>query len=175
MNGHDHHTDPASTHRDEQMPVKNGHSGHPQHHTRSHGHGGHEGHGGVEGSVGHAGHDKHAGHSVEMFRDRFWLSLALTIPTLIWGHMLPQLTGWHAPAFPGSEWIAPVFGTAVFVYGGRVFLEGAVRELKDRLPGMMTLIALAISVAFVFSAAVTLGYPGTPLWEELATLVTVML
>ncbi|MGH7570558.1 MAG: heavy metal translocating P-type ATPase [Gemmatimonadota bacterium] len=110
-----------------------------------------------------------------MFRDRFWLSLALTIPTLIWGHMLPQLTGWHAPAFPGSEWIAPVFGTAVFVYGGRVFLEGAVRELKDRLPGMMTLIALAISVAFVFSAAVTLGYPGTPLWEELATLVTVML
>ncbi|HET6340792.1 MAG TPA: heavy metal translocating P-type ATPase [Gemmatimonadota bacterium] len=110
-----------------------------------------------------------------MFRDRFWLSLVLTIPTLVWGHMLLQITGWQAPAFPGSEWIAPVFGTAVFLYGGRVFLQGAVGELKARLPGMMTLIALAISVAFVFSAAVTLGYPGMPLWEELATLVTVML
>jgi Cu2+-exporting ATPase len=110
-----------------------------------------------------------------MFRDRFWISLALTIPTLVWGHMLPRLSGWHAPAFPGSEWIAPVFGTAVFFYGGRVFLQGAVRELTARLPGMMTLIALAIGVAFVFSAAVTLGYPGMPLWEELATLVTVML
>jgi P-type Cu2+ transporter len=89
--------------------------------------------------------------------------------------MLPSLTGWHAPAFPGSDWIAPVFGTIVFVYGGLVFLQGAVHELKDRLPGMMTLISLAITVAFVFSAAVTLGYPGMPLWEELATLVTVML
>jgi P-type Cu2+ transporter len=130
---------------------------------------GHHAHG------GHEGHDKHAGHSVEMFRDKFWVALVLTIPTLIWGHMLPELTGWHAPAFPGSRWIAPVLGTIVFFYGGRVFLQGAARELKDRLPGMMTLISLAITVAFVFSAAVTLGYPGMPLWEELATLVTVML
>ncbi|HEX6135485.1 MAG TPA: heavy metal translocating P-type ATPase [Longimicrobiales bacterium] len=110
-----------------------------------------------------------------MFRDRFWITLALTIPTVLWGHMLAQLTGWHAPAFPGSRWIAPVFGTAVFLYGGRVFLEGAIGELRNRLPGMMTLISLAITVAFVFSAAVTLGFPGTPLWEELATLVSVML
>jgi P-type Cu2+ transporter len=135
------------------------------------GHGAHAHHG----HAGHEGHDKHAGHSVEMFRDKFWLSLVLTIPTVIWGHMLPELTGWHAPAFPGSEWIAPVFGTIVFFYGGWVFLQGAVQELRDRLPGMMTLISLAITVAFVFSAAVTLGYPGMPLWEELATLVTVML
>ncbi|HEU4464301.1 MAG TPA: copper-translocating P-type ATPase [Gemmatimonadota bacterium] len=110
-----------------------------------------------------------------MFRKKFWLSLALTIPTVIWGHMLAPLLGIHAPAFPGSRWIAPVFGTAVFVYGGRVFLEGAWRELRRRLPGMMTLISLAIGVAFVFSLAVTLGYPGMPLWEELATLVTIML
>jgi Cu2+-exporting ATPase len=110
-----------------------------------------------------------------MFRTKFWLSLALTIPTVIWGHMLAPLLGIHAPAFPGSRWIAPVFGTAVFVYGGRVFLEGAWRELQRRLPGMMTLISLAIGVAFVFSLAVTLGYPGMPLWEELATLVTIML
>jgi Cu2+-exporting ATPase len=110
-----------------------------------------------------------------MFRTKFWVSLALTIPTVIWGHMLAPLLEIHAPAFPGSRWIAPVFGTAVFLYGGRVFMEGAWRELRRRLPGMMTLISLAIGVAFVFSLAVTLGYPGMPLWEELATLVTIML
>ena len=121
------------------------------------------------------GHDRHAGHSVTMFRDKFWISFALTIPTLVWGHMLPGLIGYQPPPVPGSRWIAPVFGTAVFLYGGWVFIQGALRELKERLPGMMTLIALAISVAFVFSAAVTLGYPGMPLWDELATLVTVML
>ena len=120
-------------------------------------------------------HDKHAGHSVAMFRDRFWLSLALTIPILVWGHMLPSLFGYVPPQVPGARWIAPILGTVVFVYGGLPFLQGALGELRARLPGMMTLIALAITVAFVFSAAVTLGYPGTPLWEELATLVTVML
>jgi Cu2+-exporting ATPase len=121
------------------------------------------------------GHDKHAGHSVAMFRDRFWISLLLTIPTLIWGHMLPRVFGYTPPAVPGARWIAPIFGAVVFVYGGSPFVRGAVRELRDRLPGMMTLIALAISVAFVWSAAVTLGAPGMPLWEELATLVTIML
>jgi P-type Cu2+ transporter len=123
----------------------------------------------------HAGHDRHEGHSVEMFRTRFWVSLALTIPTVAFGHMIPAAFGWHPPEFPGSRLIAPVLGTAVFAYGGRVFLSGAWRELRIRLPGMMTLIALAITVAFVFSAAVTLGFPGMPLWDELATLVTVML
>jgi len=121
------------------------------------------------------GHDKHAGHSVAMFRDKFWVSLFLTIPTLIWGHMLQRAFGYAPPAIPGARWIPAIFGTAVFIYGGRPFLKGAVRELRDRLPGMMTLIALAITVAFVFSAAVTLGYPGMPLWEELASLVTIML
>jgi P-type Cu2+ transporter len=153
-------------------PPASPHADHAQHHGAA-AHGGHPH--GPGGHPGGGGHDKHAGHSVEMFRDLFWISLVLTIPTVVWGHMLARLTGWHAPAFPGSAWIAPVLGTAVFAYGGRVFLAGAVRELRDRLPGMMTLIALAITVAFVFSAAVTLGYPGMPLWEELATLVTVML
>jgi Cu2+-exporting ATPase len=110
-----------------------------------------------------------------MFRDKFWISLLLTLPTLVWGHMLQRALGYTAPHFPGAMYIPAVFGTAVFFYGGWVFIQGAVRELRDRLPGMMTLIALAISVAFVFSAAVTLGYPGMPLWEELATLVTIML
>ena len=138
-----------------------------------HGQGGrhdaHAGHGAGD------GHDAHAGHSVAMFRTKFWVSLALTLPTLIWGHMLAPLLGLHPPAFPGSSWIAPIFGTAVFLYGGRVFLQGAWRELGRRLPGMMTLISLAIGVAFLFSLAVTLGFPGVPLWEELATLITIML
>ena len=120
------------------------------------------------------GHDKHAGHSVAMFRDKFWITLALTIPTLVWGHMLQSLLGYTAPRFPGSAYIPAVFGTAVFLYGGWVFIQGAFAELRARAPGMMTLIALAITVAFVFSAVVTLGFPGMPLWEELATLVTIM-
>ncbi|HMG18679.1 MAG TPA: copper-translocating P-type ATPase [Gemmatimonadales bacterium] len=136
------------------------------HHGGAHGHhrGGHI----------HAAHDKHAGHSVAMFRDRFWISLLLTIPTLVWGHMLPRALGFTPPHVPGAHWIPAVFGTAVFLYGGLVFLRGAVHELKSRLPGMMTLIALAITVAFVFSLAVTLRFPAMPLWEELSTLVTIM-
>ena len=139
------------------------------------------GHGHVMHSPGHGhathspGHDTHAGHSVPMFRRKFWISLLLTIPTLAWGHMLPGVLGYTPPPVPGADFIPAAFGTAVFLYGGWPFIQGALRELRDRLPGMMTLIALAISVAFLFSAAVTLGYPGMPLWEELATLVTVML
>ena len=123
----------------------------------------------------HGGHDRHAGHSVEMFRDKFWLSLLLTIPTLVWSEMIQHWLRFRAPAFVGSDYIPAIFGTAVYLYGGWVFLAGAVRELRDRLPGMMTLISLAISVAFFFSLAVTLGYPGDALWWELATLVTIML
>lgn len=120
-------------------------------------------------------HDKHAGHSVAMFRDRFWISLVLTIPTLIWEPMIQEWFGYNAPDFSGSQFMQPVFGAVVFLYGGWVFIEGAWRELRDRLPGMMTLISLAISVAFLYSVAVTLGLAGHPLWWELATLVTIML
>jgi Cu2+-exporting ATPase len=150
-------------HEPEGDAPERGDSSHAMHHTSAMDHAGHE------------GHDKHAGHSVAMFRDRFWISLALTIPTLVWGHMLQRAFGYHAPMFPGAMWIAPIFGTAVFLYGGRVFIQGAIGEVKDRVPGMMTLIALAITVAFVFSAVVTVGFPGMPLWEELSTLVTIML
>jgi Cu2+-exporting ATPase len=122
----------------------------------------------------HAAPEKHAGHSVAMFRDKFWISLLLTVPTLVWGHMLPRALGYIPPRIPGAHWIPALFGTAVFLYGGVVFLRGAVQELKTRLPGMMMLIALAITVAFAFSLAVTFGFPGMPLWEELATLVTIM-
>ena len=120
-------------------------------------------------------HARHEGHSVAMFRDRLWLCAGLTIPTVVWGHMFSTALGFTPPAVPGMQWIPAVSGTAAFAYGGWPFIDGALRELKNRLPGMMTLIALAISVAFVFSVAVTLGFPGTALWEELATLVVIML
>jgi P-type Cu2+ transporter len=120
-------------------------------------------------------HDKHAGHSVEMFRNRFWVCLALTVPALVWEPMLQEWFGYRAPAVPLAGFIPAIFGTAVFVYGGWIFLQGAWRELADRNPGMMTLIGLAISVAFIYSAAVTLGFPGHALWWELSTLVTIML
>ena len=122
-----------------------------------------------------SGHDKHAGHSVAMFRNKFWITLLLTLPTLVWGEMIPHLLGFTPPAIPGARWIPVVFGTAVYFYGGWVFVQGAWRELGDRQPGMMTLISLAITVAFVFSLAVTFGFSGMSLWWELASLVTIML
>lgn len=124
----------------------------------------------------HAGHDRHAGHSVEAFRSKFWISLILTIPTLVWGEMAPMLLRFTPPDVPGARWIPVVFGTAVFLYGGLVFIRGAQHELADRQPGMMTLISLAIGVAFLYSLAATFGLvDGMALWEELATLVTIML
>jgi Cu2+-exporting ATPase len=89
--------------------------------------------------------------------------------------MIQQWFGYRAPVFWGSELIPPALGTIIFFYGGIVFLKGAAKEIKARLPGMMSLISLAISVAFFFSLAVTLGYEGMDLWWELATLVTIML
>jgi Cu2+-exporting ATPase len=123
----------------------------------------------------HVGHDKHAGHSVEMFRRKFLGTLLLSIPTLVWSPMIQHWFGYEAWGGPAAaRWMPALFGTLVFVYGGWVFVKGAMRELAARLPGMMTLITLAISVAFVFSLAVTFGFPGTDLWWELATLVTIM-
>ena len=123
----------------------------------------------------HAAHDRHAGHSVAMFGDRFWLSLLLTLPVLVWSGDLQEWLGYRAPSFPGSELIPPVLGTIVFVYGGLVFLRGGRDELRDRQPGMMTLISLAISVAFITSVAGSLGLFSVEIWWELATLITIML
>jgi P-type Cu2+ transporter len=111
-----------------------------------------------------------------MFRDKFWLSLILTVPVVFWAAHIQMIFHYTAPEFPGSAWISPVLGTAVFLYGGLVFLHGALRELRARLPGMMTLISLAISVAFIFSWVVQLGLiEADAIWWELATLVTIML
>src|SRR5438270_8205275 len=105
-------------------------------------------HAGQKMSGAHASHDRHAGHSVAMFRDKFWLSLALTIPVVIWSTDVQHWLGYTAPSFPGSKFIPPILGTVVFVYGGLVFIRGAWNELADHKPGMMTLISLAIILAF---------------------------
>jgi Cu2+-exporting ATPase len=121
------------------------------------------------------GHDRHAGHSVAMFRDRFWLSLALTVPVVLLSADVQHWFGYSIPSFPGASYLAAILGTIVFLYGGLVFLRGARDELADRQPGMMTLISLAILVAFITSWAGTLGLFQVEIWWELATLITIML
>ncbi|MDH4111515.1 MAG: copper-translocating P-type ATPase [Actinomycetota bacterium] len=123
----------------------------------------------------HAAHDKHEGHSVAMFRDRFWLSLLLSVPVLMWSAMLQDLLGYTAPNVPGDRWIPMVFGTAVFVYGGSPFLKGGWNELRDRAPGMMLLISLAITVAFASSLASQADLLDLDFWWELVLLIDVML
>ncbi|NES16213.1 MULTISPECIES: heavy metal translocating P-type ATPase [Micromonospora] len=130
------------------------------------GHGPHAGHGG--------GHDKHAGHDPEQFRRKFWLSLALTVPIVLTSHMVMDWFGYRVD-FPGIRWVGPVLGSVVFWYGGWPFLVGGVRELRDRAPGMMLLISMAITVAYAASAATSLGLFDLDFWWELAALVTIML
>lgn len=123
----------------------------------------------------HDDHNKHAGHSPDMFRDRFWLSLVLTIPIVLYSHMVQQWLGFQMPTFPGSQWLPFILGTIVFFYGGVVFIKSALAELKAKLPGMMTLISLAIIAAYGYSVATTFFIKGTEFFWELATLITVML
>lgn len=122
----------------------------------------------------HRGHDRHAGHSVAMFRDKFWLSFTLTLPTVFWSPEVQHWLGYTAPSFPGSTLIPAILGTTVFLYGGLVFVRGAQSELADRKPGMMTLISLAIIVAFGTSLAATFGLFEVEVWWELASLITIM-
>jgi len=123
----------------------------------------------------HSDHDKHAGHNPDMFKKKFWLSLLLTIPTVVYSHTIMELLNYTPPMFPGSSWLPAVFGIIIFFYGGLVFLKSAKAELQAKQPGMMTLISLAITVAFGYSLAVTFGLDGMDFWWELATLVTIML
>ena len=125
-------------------------------------------------SDAHGSHDRHAGHSVAMFRDKFWLSLALTIPVVLWSGDVQHWLGYTAPSFPGSNVIPPILGTVVFVYGGLVFIRGAWAEMAERKPGMITLISLAIIVAFGTSLAATFGLFEIDVWWELASLITIM-
>jgi Cu2+-exporting ATPase len=124
---------------------------------------------------GRVTHDRHAGHSVGMFRRRFWVSLALTGPVLAYAPMVREWLRLGAPELPAPDIVPLVLGTVIYAYGGGVFVRSAARELRGRLPGMMTLVALGITVAYAFSAATTFAGGGEGLWWELATLVDVML
>jgi Cu2+-exporting ATPase len=123
----------------------------------------------------HPGHDRHEGHSVAMFRDKFWWTLALTIPVVVWSADVQHWLGYTALSFPGSKWIPAIFGTIVFAYAGTVFLRGARGELAERKPGMMTLISLGILASFGASLAATLGLFEVEVWWEVATLITIMI
>jgi Cu2+-exporting ATPase len=141
----------------------------PQHsHTVAEHHASHEQH------TGHGGHDKHAGHDPEQFRRKFWLSLALTVPIVVTSEMVMDWFGYSLD-FPGMSWVGPILGSFVFFYGGWPFLVGGVREVRDRAPGMMLLISMAITVAYVASVATSLGLFDLDFWWELAALVTIML
>ncbi len=151
------------------------HAAHGEHAPMPKAHGGHHGHEGHAAHGAHADHDKHAGHDPEDFRRRFWVSLLLTLPILYFSPQLQAWLGFSAVKTPISDWVGPVLGTVLYFYGGGPFLKGALAELRARRPGMMALIALAITVAYVYSLAVSLGFPGKPFYWELATLIDVML
>ncbi|HEX2295739.1 MAG TPA: copper-translocating P-type ATPase [Actinomycetota bacterium] len=143
------------------------HAEHAQHPVT--GHGGH-----------HAGHGEspegaHAHHDPAAFRDRFWITLVLAVPVVLFSDMFQELLGYEAPEVPGSSWIPAVLGTVIFLYGGSPFLAGAVHEVRSRRPGMMLLIGVAVTVAFAASVATELGAFDLDFWWELAALIAVML
>ncbi len=127
------------------------------------------------GDHAHGDHDGHHSDHAAMFRDRLWVSAALTIPILYFAERIQEWFGYTAVSFPGSGLVNPILATILFFYAGSVFLKGAEGELRERRPGMMTLISLAISVAYFYSLAVSIGFNGKPFYWELATLLDVML
>ena len=156
------------------------HDAHHGHDTAGQ-HGDHDAH---SGQNAHAGHDAHAGmgHAghgdhVAMFRRLFWIMLALAVPTVLLNEMFASIVGYSLPDVAGITWIPPILGTVMYVWGGRPFLTGGLAELKGRKPGMMLLISMAITVAFVASWGATLGVFSHDLdfWWELALLIVIML
>ena len=172
---------PGHQDRDETARTPSVHSGHGGHASRDEhddhaGHDGHAGHGGHGGHGDHSGHGGHGDH-VAQFRRLFWANLILAVPVVALSPMFATLLGYDLPQFPGATWIAPVLGTVMYVWGGRPFLTGAVSEIRSAKPGMMLLIGLGITVAFVSSWGATLGPldPQLEFWWELALLIVVML
>ncbi len=167
--------DDQGAHEDGQHAGHEAHSAPDGDHAQHAEHAGHEeGHGGDGGHGGHASHGGHAAHA-QVFRDRFWIALVLTIPLVVMSEMIQDWFGYSVPSFPGDGAVPPVLGTVVFAYGGWPFLRGAWDEVRPWAPGMMLLISLAITVAFISSIASVVTPLDFDLWWELATLVTIML
>jgi P-type Cu2+ transporter len=153
------------------------HPGHAGHDTEHPGQAGHDmQHGGHDMQGGHGGHGGHGDH-VAQFRRLFWIMLVIAIPTVFFSSMFADILGYPLPAWALIPWISPVLGTVLFVWGGKPFLAGAVSELQSKKPGMMLLIALAITVAFLASVGSSLSLldRGLDFWWELALLVVIML
>ena len=182
-----HHVDTHKTHGQPEMQMHDEHAGHtidsdhsghdmPAEHSMSHtATGAQDTH--AEHEAGHedqGAHVDHSGHET-MFRQRFWICLLLSIPVLIYSPMIQEWLNFSMPVFPGSSWITPVFSVIVFIYGGVPFLQMARPEIKDRRPGMMTLISLAISVAFFYSLAALFLPTESSFFWELVTLIDIML
>ncbi len=167
---HTHHTaDDGAAGRHEPRGQRDGREQEPRggHEHGQHGRGEHGGH------VGHD-HSEHHRMMIRDFRRRFYVSIVVTVPILVLSPLIQQLLGFSL-SLPGASYILFVLSSFVFFYGGWPFLKGLVEELGQKKPGMMTLIALALSVAYVYSAAVVFGVQGRPFFWELATLVDVML
>ena len=166
---------------DGSAPMHAAHEGHDDH--PGHGdHAGHGDHGDHAGHGGHAGHGDHAGHGghgdhVAQFRRLFWVMLVLAVPTVALSGMFAMILGYTLPDVPGLAWVSPVLGTVMYVWGGKPFLVGAVSEIRARTPGMMLLIGLAITVAFLASWGASLGilHHELDFWWELALLIVIML
>lgn len=139
-------------------------------------HAAHEGHDDHAGHGGHAGHGDHGDH-VGQFRRLFWIMLVLALPTVALSGMFAMILGYTLPDVPGLAWVSPVLGTVMYVWGGKPFLVGAVSEIRARTPGMMLLIGLAITVAFLASWGASLGilHHELDFWWELALLIVIML
>lgn len=169
---HHHHQSPDAPTPHDPRAARGTHSAHADHAHQE----GHEGPGAPVGHTEHSGHQGHGDH-VAQFRELFWVNLILAAPVVAFSPMFAMLLGYRVPDFPGATWIAPVLGTAMFVWGGRPFLRGAVSEIRTRKPGMMLLIGLAISVAFFASWGATLGllHHELEFWWELALLIVIML
>ena len=146
---------------------------HSQHQHHDHDHNSHDHH---SHHADHSdSHDKHAGHSVTMFRDKFWLSLLMTLPVLAYSEMIQKWFHFSSPEFFGSQYLPFIFSTIIFFYGGLVFIKSAKAELKAKMPGMMTLISLAIIAAYGYSVATQFFIKGEVFFLELATFVTIRL
>lgn len=151
-----------------------GHGGHDDHAgRRDEGHSGHGDHQNHEEHEGHGGHGDHVGQ----FRRLFWIMLALAVPTVLLSSMFAMILGYELPSIPGLTWVSPVLGTMMYVWGGKPFLVGAASEIRSRKPGMMLLIGLAITVAFLASWGASLGllHHQLDFWWELALLIVIML
>lgn len=148
-------------------PVSNAHTMHQEHSQ-------HEDHQMHDGHDEHAAHTDHSGHE-QIFRERFWISSLISIPVLLYSPSVQNWLGFSMPTFPGSNWITPVFAVIIFLYGGLPFLKMAIPEINNRKPGMMTLISLAIGVAFIYSLAALFLPTERGFFWELVTLIDIML